>query len=201
MNGPGMERYAITRADWFSLLLQGEFRTATANSDSHKLGTPVALPLNYVRLDGEGDTPATFDEAAFVDAVRRGRSFGTTGPLLFARLGEAGPGDLHRGANATLVVRVRAAPWVPVDRGRVYVNAELTGEFEAGDGQTIELPLRFDADAFVTVEVEGDADEDLRPPSPRASRRSRSPTRSSSTPTATGCGRRAACPSPFPRPS
>lgn len=156
LNGPSMHRYYLTRADWFSLLLQGEVRTATANADSHRLGEIMATPRNYVRLPF--DSVAEFDEGAFVEAVLAGRLYGTTGPILDVRLGEAEIGDTLRGTSATLEVGVRAAHWVPVSRARVFVNAVEVAVRDIKAGGKIELPLTFAADSFVTVEVEGDLD-------------------------------------------
>ena len=157
MNGPSMSKYRQTRADWYSLLLQGEVRSATANSDSHHLYELVALPRNYVRM--KNDAVEHFDQAAFVRAVRAGRMYGTTGPLLEVRLGNAEVGERFVGSEGTLAIRVRAAPWVPVSGARVYLNGALNAEFAVAVGETRELPLTFEADAFVTVEVDGEPND------------------------------------------
>ena len=156
MNGPSMIHYYRTRADWFSLLLQGEFRAATANSDSHRFGQLLGLPRNYVRL--ANDEPRDFDEASFVRAVREGRLYGTTGPLLEVSLGDAGLGERFRGRSGTLRVEVKAAHWVPVSTLRVYVNAALERKSSIRAGETQEVSLEFARDSFVTVEVEGEVD-------------------------------------------
>ena len=157
LNGASIERYWDVRADWFSLLLQGEFRAATANSDSHGARRVVALPRTYVRM--ADDRPQAFDERAFVEAVRAGHSFGTTGPLLEVELGGAGPGERFAGAAGELRVRVRAAPWVPVSWVRVLVNGAPAEERPVAAGDELRFPLAFAGDSFVTVEVEGEADE------------------------------------------
>jgi len=154
MNGPSMIHYYRTRADWFSLLLQGEFRTATANSDSHRFGQLLGLPRNYVRL--ANDVPRDFDEVSFVRAIREGKLYGTTGPLLEVGLGDAGLGERFRGHSGTLRVEVKAADWVPVSTLRVYVNATLERESPIRVGETREVDLEFPGDSFVTVEVEGE---------------------------------------------
>jgi hypothetical protein len=157
MNGPSMLRYTRTRADWLSLLFQGEFRTATANSDSHDGVAIVAMPRTYVRLEGDGR--GDLDARAFVRALRRGAAFGTTGPLVEIHLGEARPGELYSGQDGVLVLRVRAAPWVPVSRARVYVDGAPSHLFPVRAPETLKLPMHFAGDAFVTVEVEGEPDE------------------------------------------
>ncbi len=156
LNGSNQPAYLRGRADWFSLLLQGERRTGTANSDSHRLGEPAGLPRNYVQVPAPGQARQT---RTLLEQVRRGALFGTTGPLLQVRLDEARLGDLHAGADATLHVVVRAAPWVPVSELRVYVNGTLAEARAIEAPASLQLPLHFPADGFVTVEVEGEADD------------------------------------------
>jgi hypothetical protein len=97
LNGPHMDSYEVLREDWFSFLRQGEKIVGTANSDSHFLSDPVATPRNYVQVPG--DAPASFDAGAFVAAVRAGRSYGTTGPVVSLSLGPGVRGRLHRRAG------------------------------------------------------------------------------------------------------
>ena len=156
MNGPSLLRYRRSRADWFSLLLQGERIIGTANSDSHMLSVPVGIPRTYVAQ--EDDSLAAFDEAAHVEALRAGKAWGTSGPLLRVELEGAGLGDLYAGQSGTLHVAVDAAPWVPISQWRAFVNGELVHSAPISRGETASLPLAFAADAFVTVEVEGPAE-------------------------------------------
>jgi hypothetical protein len=156
MNGARMTAYRLVRADWFSLLLQGEFRAATANSDSHAARQVVALPRTYVRL--ADDRPGAFDEGTFLAAVRAGRSFGTTGPLLEVDLAGARPGDRFTGAAGELRLLARAAPWVPVSRVQVFVNGRPAAGGALRANTEVRLSLAFASDAFVTVEVSGEAD-------------------------------------------
>ncbi len=153
LNGQDLTRYRRTRADWFSLLLQGEGRVATANSDSHQLSRVVGMPRTYVAV--ENDTLSTLDEAALIIALHKGRAYGTTGPLLRVRLDETEIGALHSGESGILMVEVMAAPWIPVSRWRVYVNGERVHDAPIEAGGRGELPLAFAKDAFVTVEIEG----------------------------------------------
>jgi hypothetical protein len=165
LNGPSLERYRLVRADWLSLLLQGVVHVGLGNSDSHRAGELPGLPRSYVAL--AGDDVARLDEAAFFAAVRAGHAFATTGPLLFASLGEAGPGQRFTGRAGTLRVRVDAAPWVPVDRLRVIQGGEIAAERSIARGETMELPLAFERDGFVVVEVEGAPDETWSALAPR----------------------------------
>jgi hypothetical protein len=156
MNGESLVRYRRVRADWFSLLLQGERIVGTSNSDSHRLGVVVGLPRTYVQI--ENAVLDEFDEEQFMQSLREGRVFGSTGPFVSARLDEAGLGELHQGSSGTLHVRVAAAAWVPVQEWRAYVNGELVYRAPISAGDEVSIPLAFERDAFVTVEVEGPAE-------------------------------------------
>jgi hypothetical protein len=129
MNGASVNRFFHYRAVWFSFLNQGILRAGTANSDSHTLGVEVlGYPRNVVLAQG---TLADFDQERFDAAVRNGRSFGTNGPVLRVCVldgGEcAGPSldALTPGPEALLTIGVTAAPWIPVEEARVYVNGAL----------------------------------------------------------------------------
>ena len=153
-------RTTALRRDWFALLRQGIVLTGTANSDSHGKSQQVGLPRNMIEVPD--DRLAAFDMGAFTAALRDGRSYGTTGPLLEVRLGDAGLGGLHRGRTGTLTGRVFAAPWI--DASRVVVQVDGRDVHEAaltGDGR-FEVPLTFERDAFVTLEVFGEPGEVYR---------------------------------------
>jgi hypothetical protein len=153
LNGKSLLAYRRTRADWFSMLLQGERIVGTANSDSHRLGEIVGLPRTYVQVTG--DSVASFDRDEFMQSLRAGHAFGSTGPIVSARLDDAGLGELHSGSSGVLVIAVDAADWVPVEEWRAYVNGELIDRGPISAGESVRLPLRFERDAFVTIEVEG----------------------------------------------
>ena len=154
LNGPWRDSYEVLREDWFSFLLQGERMTGTANSDSHFLATVAAAPRTYV-AQPEGP----FDADGFLGAIRDGRVVGTNGPWVGVRLGESDVGDTYRGNEGTLRVIVQAASWIPVSRLRVRVSGQLADEREITAPATVEIPLAFARDGFVTVEVEGDPDD------------------------------------------
>jgi hypothetical protein len=132
MNGASVERFLGYRAAWFSFLNQGILRAATANSDSHTLAAEL---LGYARtvVLGQGSL-ADFDAERFNQAVRSGQSFGTNGPVLSVCVrGVLGSDECVApslasfvpAANAELRVEVSAAPWIPVEEVRIYVNGSL----------------------------------------------------------------------------
>ena len=158
MNGPRISRYHELRRDWVALLRQGERKTATGNSDTHSLHRVATLPRTYVAA--RRDSPARFDEAEFIRNLREGRAFITTGPFVTARLGDSGMGDRFTGNDGTLRIRIEAAPWIPLRELRIAVNGHDAVVLPIQGPGTSEVPLRFDADAFVTVEISGPAQGD-----------------------------------------
>jgi hypothetical protein len=153
-------RTTALRRDWFALMRQGVVLTGTANSDSHGKSQQVGLPRNMVQVPD--DALAAFEAAAFTAALRGGRSYGTTGPLLEVRLNDAGLGGLHAGETGTLRGRVFAAPWIDASLLAVQVDGHTVQEEPlAADGR-FAVPLRFERDAFVTLEVFGEPGETYR---------------------------------------
>ena len=165
-NGDSMRQFRATRADWYSLLLQGEIRTAVANSDSHVRRELVAHPRTYVRLPEKATGEAApFDAGVFVEALRAGHAYGTSGPLLAVTLadpsGESrGIGELYHGRSGRLRVDVEAAPWVPVSRLVVRWNGEVVRDEPIRAGAPVEHGLDFGGDGFLTVEVSGEPSGD-----------------------------------------
>jgi len=130
MNGTNNGTYLKYRALWHYLLNQGVIRSATANSDTHTLAeNVVGTPRTLVKTSS---TVAAFDPVEFNAAVRGGRMVGTNGPVLdvstTSSAGDSvGPSltPFTPAADATLQIRVSAAPWVPVAEVRILVNGTL----------------------------------------------------------------------------
>ncbi|MEH6570210.1 MAG: CehA/McbA family metallohydrolase [Halioglobus sp.] len=157
-NGNGYEAYEITRADWFSLLNQGEKIFASANSDTHGTGQLSAMPQNYVKLAGD------YSESGFIAAIREGQLFGTTGPLLDVYAtnvgGETtGPGQTVHTRSFNLHIKVHAASWVPVEQLTIYFNGSIYHQQSITRGDQLAIPITADTDGFVVVEVTGKADQ------------------------------------------
>ncbi len=161
MNGPQQhlpDAVAATRRDWISFLRQGVRLAGTANSDSHGKHQQVALPRNMVAMADDGI--AAFDTREFAAAIKAGRLYGTTGPLLDVDLSGAAIGGTYRGREGRLSVHVRAADWIGADRLRVFVNGEPAYEIEVPADGKVATDLAFPQDSFVHVEVEAVASED-----------------------------------------
>jgi hypothetical protein len=162
MNGRSFDQYRRVREVWYSLLRQGVRRTATGNSDSHGPWQRVAYPRNYVATGAD-------DASAFHAAIREGRLFATTGPLLTAfRANGAGMGDLVAAPDGRVEVQlaVSAAPWVPVDEVRLLVNGEPAHTWrELAEPEKVMRLLRsvellLEHDAFLTLEAGAPLDVD-----------------------------------------
>ncbi|HCS29263.1 MAG TPA: hypothetical protein DIW43_17530, partial [Spongiibacteraceae bacterium] len=125
LNGADMATYAASRRDWFSLLKQGLPIKAAGNSDSHKLESVVAVPRNYIHLPGRG---VPVSEREFARAIREGRMYFTTGPLMEVALGTGKLGDTIAGGEHRLKVMPRAASWVGLDTLRIYLNGRVWKE-------------------------------------------------------------------------
>ncbi len=127
MTGASRADWLRSRALWFSMLSQGLLRTGTANSDSHTLSIEqVGYPRNLI---WGGHDKTALDIDAFDGDVLAGHVEGTNGPVLDVTLDD-GRGTVHRpdrtafpvAAGATLHVTVSAAPWIPVEEVRIFVN-------------------------------------------------------------------------------
>jgi hypothetical protein len=164
MNGASFEQYRRLREAWYSLLEQGFRRTATGNSDSHGPDQKAAYPRNHVYVDRED-----FDPQAFDAAVREGRLFVTTGPMIAAfRANDARMGETAAAPDGRVRVQlaVAAAAWVPVDEVRLLVNGEVARTYrDLVAAEKVMRLLRTDEielerDAFLTLEAGAPLDTD-----------------------------------------
>lgn len=161
MNGPQQhlpDAVAANRRDWISFLRQGVRIAGTANSDSHGKHQQVALPRNMVAM--ADDRIAAFDLREFAAAIKAGRLYGTTGPLLEVDLSGTAMGGTYRGSEGRLAVRVLAAEWIGTHRVHVFVNGEPARDVAVPADGRVETDLAFPRDSFVHVEVESTGSED-----------------------------------------
>ena len=124
-NGYELSKRELTERvmeDWFALLNFGRRMAATGSSDSHRIQYQWAgYPRTYALLDARaaGDTGQPIDTKEVVAALKKGRSFVSSGPIIELELTSAGqrgrPGDdLPRTGVLGGRLRVRAAPWIDV---------------------------------------------------------------------------------------
>ena len=117
--------------DWYRYLDCGYRLPAVGGTDKMGAYMPVGANRTYAHLGGE---PFTFE--SWAAAVRRGRTFMTTGPLLLLEVEGRMPGDeitLGPG-GARLAVRVEARGFVPFHRVEVVVNGRVVASREEAAG-------------------------------------------------------------------
>jgi hypothetical protein len=122
--------------DWFGLLNLGKRIYATGSSDSHRIQYQWAgYPRTYALVDprAAGDTGRPIETKEVVSAIKKGRSFVTSGPILDVELESEGktarPGDeipVAKGAEVRGHITIHAARWVDVTSIEVVAGIPAT---------------------------------------------------------------------------
>jgi TolB protein len=137
-------------ADFYYRLLNAGFRVpATGGTDNFSdvwLDPPPGSDRTFARVEG----PLTHQN--WLTAITRGRTFFSTGPLLFLRVDGREPGDeVALAATAPSALRVQAdvASIAPVETLEILVNGEVVQTARAAD------PLRVTFDGRIEVPLGG----------------------------------------------
>ena len=164
MNGPcfySSNEEAVQ--DWFNLLNRGYYFPLVGSSDSHTIdkGEP-GYCRTYVFYEGEkGDK---LDWPQLEEALRKGQSFTSNGPLVEFKINDIHrPGDLvtESEGKVKVSIEVRSAPWISVDEIRLLVNRERKIVFPVRCQEERilkfqeEIGLSLKEDAYITIEVLG----------------------------------------------
>jgi len=165
MNGPTFGRGNQEAVeDWLHLLNRGYYFPIMGASDSHGIdrGEPGFSRTYVFYSGGKGDA---LDADALFQAVRKGRSFVTNGPLIDFKVNAAAvPGDTltAKDGKVDLSIKISSAPWISVDEVRLIVNGERRIVFpvKAADEALAKfrlssLGITLDRDAALVVEVMG----------------------------------------------
>jgi hypothetical protein len=107
--------------NWYALLDCGFRLRPTAGSASGVHPVPLGFGRVYVKLPG----PFSYD--AWLRGLDAGRSFVTTGPLLYVRADDEDPGVVFRGTR-TLRISGEVESAVPIGRLELVVNGEAAQE-------------------------------------------------------------------------
>jgi hypothetical protein len=164
LNGPYF--YSSNQAaieDWFHLLNRGYYFPIVGSSDSHGIdrGEP-GYSRTYVQYSGSGAD--LLDPDALLQAIRKGRSFATNGPIVSLLInGQSAMGDLLRapGGRIDLKLEVRSAPWVAVDEVRLILNGQrriifpVHAEMKAIRKFEQEISLTLREDTYICLEAIG----------------------------------------------
>ncbi len=118
----------------FERFLDCGYRVPLTNGSDHPARVAGAARA-YVRIDGD------FSYEKWIDGIRRGRTFTTSGPLLFLDVDGHTPGDsIARDPDDRVTVRVRAVSREPLGVVQVVSNGVVIAE-EATDETTAEVAV------------------------------------------------------------
>jgi hypothetical protein len=126
--------------------LNGGYRLPlVAGTDKMEATMPVGLYRTYAKVDGE----LSFN--SWMEAVRSGRTFASSGPILRFKVDGEDPGSvLSRSVGATVSVQARVDSIFPVHTLQIVQGGEVVAEVEAPDGAT-----SLDLEEEVTVSGHG----------------------------------------------
>ena len=147
----GSRGFALWMMDlYYRILNSGIELPLSAGSANGVKATPVGYDRVYVRL-GKGE----FDYPGFMQALKRGTSFSTNGPILELEVdGGHGPGDrieTRRGEEHRFRARARSRGELEVLQ--LIVNGQVVAEQTGRDVRelTLEKALRFDRSSWAAV--------------------------------------------------
>ncbi len=116
--------------DYYRLLDCG-FQLPLTNGSDHPARI-AGCARAYVQIEGE------FDYEKWIDGIRCGRTFTTSGPLLFFTVNEAGPGTvLTHSGKASLTARLHAHSRFPLGRVQIVSNGKVMKEIETQDHEAV----------------------------------------------------------------
>ena len=106
---------------WYGFLNCGFRLPAAAGTDKMWNTQVIGTPRTYVKVNGK------FTYQAWVDGIRAGRTFVTTGPMLFFTAGKGiSPGGTIQARQGDLIdVKVRVSSRIPVDRIEIIESGKI----------------------------------------------------------------------------
>jgi hypothetical protein len=113
--------------DWYRLLDCGQRLPLAGGSGKDSNSTALGCVRTYARLEPGQE----FSPAAWVEAVRAGRTFVTNGPLLSLTADGRGPGAVLTPAGRPVLVQAEARSAVPFDQLEVLHNGTVVVAREA----------------------------------------------------------------------
>lgn len=137
--------------NWYSLLNCGFRLQPTAGTASGVHPVPLGHSRVYVH------TGADFDANRWFEELGNGRSFVTTGPMLFATLDQQLPGHVFTEADTGVRrLNIESHSERPIDRIEVIVNGKLHNTFRPGPDhpqvKTADGAWKMSADEEITID-------------------------------------------------
>lgn len=148
----------LASASFYYRLLNAGFRVpATGGTDNFSdvfRDPPPGSDRTFARVEG------ALTMSSWLDAVRRGRTFVSTGPLLFLEVDGREPGDeLRVAANGPRSVRVKAEAMsiTPLDSLQIVVNGDVVQTVAARDssGVVFDGPVAMPEGGWIAARVLG----------------------------------------------
>jgi hypothetical protein len=149
MSYPGQTLDVVTL--WYRLLNCGLRLAATAGSDAFmNMNTAAELPAFDVNGDAFSSPPGgvrcfaridgAFTPAAWRDAVLRGETFVTSGPMIDLQVDGHGPGaELRAARGARVRIEASAGATIPFDSLELVVDGDIVARTDATDGREATL--------------------------------------------------------------
>ncbi len=141
------------QAEWYRLLNAGYRLPVVGGTDKMNNEVPVGLYRTYARVNG------AFTYDAWLDAIRAGRTFMTSGPILSLTVDDAEIGDtVCVRAGTEVRVRATAETIFPVNALQIVMGGEVVAEAndETGSrGLVIEKRIHVDRDTWIAARCGG----------------------------------------------
>ena len=139
---------------WYHLLNCGFRLPVTAGSDR----SPPHIPIGHQRVYTRVTPPLTYER--WIEAIRRGASFVTNGPMLDLTVDGAGPGsELDVPAQRALRIRARAESQLPFKQLEIIINGSVVHSAPAeseGRRAQLEVDLPVKGPAWIAARALGD---------------------------------------------
>ena len=164
MNGPYFYSSNFTAImDWLHLINRGLYFPIVGSSDSHTIarGEP-GYSRTYIYYNGEKGQ--NLDVDALLDAVKKGHSFLSNGPIVDYTINNTHiPGDSFtaKDGKAAVRIQVQCTPWVSISEVRLIINGErklilpVTADTKSIIQFSEEIGLTLSEDSYIAVEVLG----------------------------------------------
>ncbi len=164
MNGPYFYSSNYTTIiDWLHLINRGFYFPIVGSSDSHSIarGEP-GYSRTYIYYNGEEGQ--NLDVDALMDAVKKGHSFSSNGPIVDYTINRTHiPGDSFTAKDGKVLVniQVQCTPWISIGEVRLIINGHrkmilpVTTDSDSIIQFSEEIGLILSEDSYIAVEVLG----------------------------------------------
>ena len=153
---------AVALEDWLHLLNRGRYYPLVGSSDSHTIdGGEPGYARTYVFYDKPKTEPVDF--AAILKALKDGKCFASTGPLIDLKINGVSLGETVSIKPGPVMIKLKiwSAPWIQVDEVRLILNGHrrlvLPVKEKIGSVVKLEeaLAIEIKEDTAVVAEVIG----------------------------------------------